>query len=620
MSDTTYVDYTTPAVNAVWLNEINDHVWHDTPVQGTTVHDAANIKFIQAGIGAVTTTVQNKLRESVSVKDFGAVGDGVTDDRLAIEKAISHLQAIGGGVLYYPTGTYLLNSYSSDTALVSAHSQILPIVSSIHHNMAEAASIVVGNFFDDKSFLVFSGFNAINPVDFTVITDVSFKNIKMSFSGATSRMRTAYQRRIAIEFGKIVDGIVEGCTFHTGDLSNCIGAGYDNTGERLRIAHNLFIDLVQENTVNIDHTSCYIGTRNSIITSNIFRATTTQMRRIGCATEMHNSNIICIGNIIENYTRGVWFVSQEAENTFCFNQAAIGNIANITNAFAYIWVEDGCTVQNILLSANEIVCSHILGDPAIYNGYQGLIGSSKPTSSGNVASVTCSNNNIKIGLTVTAGTATALAFEKPYSQVKIENNSFFGVVDGVKLLDNTRRIVELSIKNNLFVAENPVGRFVSLVCDSIVSSEFTNNTFQFTGTAPVDIFYVAPVGSASNCIIKDNKYLVNSPSYREISFTAGAMPGVNNKYEYIVPGASLNVPATATAAFGLASVTGVPADCCTYGTKIKWLGTAPGEIALSPEAQAHDTTVIRLLYANKLGAPYAGGTISNENVLVSFGD
>jgi hypothetical protein len=38
------------------------------------------VSYTPAGTGAVLTTVQAKLRESVSVKDFGAVGDGVTDD------------------------------------------------------------------------------------------------------------------------------------------------------------------------------------------------------------------------------------------------------------------------------------------------------------------------------------------------------------------------------------------------------------------------------------------------------------------------------------------------------------------------------------------------------------
>lgn len=68
------------------------------------------IGFVQAGAGAVARSVQSRLQDSVSVKDFGAVGDGVTDDTIAIQAAIDYLSTNSGGLLYFPFGTYVISS------------------------------------------------------------------------------------------------------------------------------------------------------------------------------------------------------------------------------------------------------------------------------------------------------------------------------------------------------------------------------------------------------------------------------------------------------------------------------------------------------------------------------
>ena len=73
------------------------------------------VGFLQAGTGATARTVQTKLRETISVKDFGAVGNGIADDTAAVQAA---LVAAAGRSLYIPNGTYLCGAlivYSGTT-------------------------------------------------------------------------------------------------------------------------------------------------------------------------------------------------------------------------------------------------------------------------------------------------------------------------------------------------------------------------------------------------------------------------------------------------------------------------------------------------------------------------
>jgi hypothetical protein len=69
--------------------------------------DAFQVSYTPPFIASVTTNVGDKLAQTVSVMDFGAVGDGVADDTAAIQAAIT---ANLNGEIVFPNGTFLVSS------------------------------------------------------------------------------------------------------------------------------------------------------------------------------------------------------------------------------------------------------------------------------------------------------------------------------------------------------------------------------------------------------------------------------------------------------------------------------------------------------------------------------
>jgi hypothetical protein len=67
--------------------------------------------FTATGTGAVTRGVTDKLADAVSIKDFGAVGDGLNNDTTAIQNALAAHDSV-----YIPPGEYLINATITLTA------------------------------------------------------------------------------------------------------------------------------------------------------------------------------------------------------------------------------------------------------------------------------------------------------------------------------------------------------------------------------------------------------------------------------------------------------------------------------------------------------------------------
>ena len=78
--------------------------------------DAASIEYDPPFAGSLTSgyTVAEKLEQSASIKDFGAVGDGIADDTAAVQAALNSQQPLDWGGLTYRITSTVSRTYTRD--------------------------------------------------------------------------------------------------------------------------------------------------------------------------------------------------------------------------------------------------------------------------------------------------------------------------------------------------------------------------------------------------------------------------------------------------------------------------------------------------------------------------
>ncbi len=187
---------TTALVNTLWPAETSVNAMATalaTSLGGTD----GTFKF--SGTGSSQRSVQTKLSESISVKDFGAKGDGITDDTNAITSAIAFAASVSGGTLKFPAGTYLISSALG----VSAQSNIAFV------GDGASASIIKNTSSSGNAFTLNNSSN------------ISFNNIGITASSVSTGIAISM-----IGAGTVTNILFNGCavTNHRTGVS-CTGSG-----------------------------------------------------------------------------------------------------------------------------------------------------------------------------------------------------------------------------------------------------------------------------------------------------------------------------------------------------------------------------------------------------------
>lgn len=595
-------------------------------VDVSSVVASNNTVYVRA-FGAKSDAYISKPTPIAGVMGWAPIRNpSATDSRAAIEKSINYASSIGGATLVFD-GDFYVNSYSADTALVSAHSQILPVKSNITYNGVNNAHIVVGSFFDDKSFLLFSGFNSPAPADFTKIFNVAFKGLSFDFHGESSHMRTSYKRRIGIDFGWAFNTEVSWCNFENGDLTNAIGIGNGpREGDTCTIDNCNFFNLVQENPVNIDFTANYIGARNSMVTNCRYSNASIQGARVSCAVEFHAPLCKFSDSTIHGgYTRGFWVTSHIDENTHVHDCVADNITSYTTNAFCWLWAEAGCVIDSATVRNCTIKCHHIAGDILLYNSTQGLVASSGDGTTGEIYGFHATNNLVEIKYTEAAAASwslkrdSAVFMESPYDydNLNISFNTFINTMGGVTLRTPEHTINNVIIANNEFIIYDEKvlvadQTLIELTCAGMLNVMVHSNTFNVTGAQSVSMNELAIIntGGMTDCYIETNSRIVGHRPVRGDVYQLPAMFGnlVRSTVKFNKYNATLAIPDIPASSFGVAEIS-IPEDFITNGNC---------QFEFIPDAYTK-TEYVSSFSGNRTGSGKLGCTVYNNSLATVTG-
>ena len=278
----------------------------------------------------------------INVRSYGVKGDGSSGDQTKISEAYEYLNSIGGGTLYFPNGTYLINTvnyvdeiptagvvglqeqyafpiYSNITVLgQSRENTIFKMADGIIYKDLNRANLGCALFADAHKGLHVKNFRLERfKVDMNGINNPV---VNLPTSGLGGAQQAVFPVLYYFDYYNSTNITVDNIWVHQNTGMNSIYIGHKST--QSVISNCLFTDhsdYVDGNTLIKDHSTIYIAGLNNLVTKNMFVMghdpvtinERTKTSYISTAIEAHGVNTIVSENIVDGY--GAPFLAASTE-------------------------------------------------------------------------------------------------------------------------------------------------------------------------------------------------------------------------------------------------------------------------------------------------------------------